>query len=141
MPRNNTAAVIGAGPAGALAAITAARAGVSVTVYEKNRLTGKKLRITGKGRCNVTNNCPCDEFLRHVTKNSKFLYGAVNRFTPADTMEFFELLGVHLKTERGRRVFPESDRAADIADALEREMRSLGVRIVNLEVSLSLIHI
>ena len=135
MPRNNTAAVIGAGPAGALAAITAARAGVSVTVYEKNRLTGKKLRITGKGRCNVTNNCPCDEFLRHVTKNSKFLYGAVNRFTPADTMEFFELLGVHLKTERGRRVFPESDRAADIADALDREMRSLGVRIVNLEVS------
>lgn len=108
---------------------------MSVTVYEKNRITGKKLRITGKGRCNVTNNCPCDEFLRHVTKNSKFLYGAVNRFTPADTMEFFESLGVPLKTERGRRVFPESDRAADIADALEREMRSLGVRIVNLEVS------
>ena len=98
--------VIGAGAAGMTAAAAAARLGAAVTVYEKNRITGKKLRITGKGRCNVTNNCTPDEFIREVTKNGKFLYGAVNRFTPADTVRFFETLGVPLKTERGRRVFP-----------------------------------
>lgn len=122
--------VIGAGAAGMTAAIAAAESGASVTVYEKNRLTGKKLRITGKGRCNVTNNCTPAEFIREVTKNSKFLYGAINRFSGADTIEFFESMGVPLKTERGRRVFPESDRAADIADALEKRMRSLGVEYI-----------
>ena len=131
MTADNSIAVVGAGPAGMIAAIVIAKAGGSVTIYEKNRITGKKLRITGKGRCNVTNNCAPAEFLRHVTKNEKFLYGAINRFTPEDTMEFFEGLGIPLKTERGRRVFPESDRADDIADALEQEMRSLGVNLVS----------
>lgn len=126
--------VIGAGAAGMTAAAAAARLGAAVTVYEKNRITGKKLRITGKGRCNVTNNCTPDEFIREVTKNGKFLYGAVNRFTPADTVRLFESLGVPLKTERGRRVFPESDKAADIAAALEKNMLECGAEYICAEV-------
>lgn len=119
--------VIGAGPAGMTAAITAAEMGASVDIYEKNDRVGVKLRITGKGRCNVTNNCTPAEFIREVTKNGKFLYGAINRFSSADTMEFFESLGVPLKTERGRRVFPQSDRASDIVNALKKRMAELGI--------------
>lgn len=122
--------VIGAGAAGLMAAYFARMSGADVTVLEKNRKTGKKLRITGKGRCNVTNNCAPSEFLQAVPENSKFLYSAINRFSPADTMEFFEVAGVPLKTERGRRVFPVSDNAHDIADALERKVRESGVRII-----------
>ena len=120
MPRNESAvAVIGGGAAGMMAAITAAEAGASVTVYEPNAILGKKLRITGKGRCNVTNDCSPEEVMEAVTKNPKFLRGALYRFTPADTMAFFESAGVPLKTERGRRVFPLSDRAADLSRAME----------------------
>ena len=122
--------VIGGGAAGMMAAITAAELGVSVVVLEKNPYLGKKLRITGKGRCNVTNNCTVQEMLEAVRTNSKFLYGAINRFTPADTMDFFEDCGVKLKTERGRRVFPVSDSATEVRDAMEKRMRELGVRIV-----------
>ena len=128
--RKGSIAVIGGGAAGMMAAITAAEVGVPVTVYEKNAVLGKKLRITGKGRCNVTNDCSPAEILDAVTKNPKFLRGAVYRFTPADTMSFFEGAGVPLKTERGRRVFPVSDRAADISTALEKRMRALGVTVV-----------
>ena len=113
------------------AAIFAARGGAKVTLYERNRILGKKLRITGKGRCNVTNDCAPDEFLRHVTKNEKFLYSAIYGFTPDDAKRFFEESGVPLKTERGRRVFPVSDRAADIAEAFAENLRSLGVEIVH----------
>ncbi|MBQ4097643.1 MAG: NAD(P)/FAD-dependent oxidoreductase, partial [Clostridia bacterium] len=112
--------VIGGGAAGMMAAISAAELGVTVLVLEKNPYLGKKLRITGKGRCNVTNNCTVQEMLEAVRTNSKFLYGAINRFTPADTMEFFEDCGVRLKTERGRRVFPVSDSATEIRDAMEK---------------------
>ncbi len=129
---NNTPgdiAVIGGGPSGMMAACAAAQSGARVTLYEQNRILGKKLRITGKGRCNVTNDCAPDEFLRHVTKNEKFLYSAINRFTPADAMSFFETLGVPLKTERGRRVFPVSDRASDIAEAFVKNLDLLGVEI------------
>ncbi len=126
----NNVAVVGGGAAGMMAAIHAAEAGASVTVYEPNNVLGKKLRITGKGRCNVTNDCTADEVMEAVTKNPKFLRGALYRFTPADTMAFFEEAGVPLKTERGRRVFPVSDRAADISVALEKRMRALGVRVV-----------
>lgn len=126
----NKVCVIGAGAAGAFAAIRAAECGADVTVYEKNRDVGRKLRITGKGRCNVTNDCSVQKMMGAVTKNPRFLYGALSRFGPSDTMEYFESLGVALKTERGQRVFPVSDNANDIADALEREMRRLGVRIV-----------
>lgn len=123
-------AVVGCGAAGMMAAVTAAENGADVTVYERNPFAGKKLRITGKGRCNVTNDCTPREMLDNVSHNPKFLFGAVNRFTPADTIEFFENAGVPLKTERGRRVFPVSDKAADIAAALVKKMRENGVRVL-----------
>ncbi len=123
-------AVIGGGAAGMMAAITSAENGADVIVLEKNPYTGKKLRITGKGRCNITNNCTPVEVLEAVRCNSKFMYGAINRFTPSDTMEFFENCGVRLKTERGRRVFPVSDSATEVRDALLSRMREAGVRLI-----------
>ncbi len=121
--------IVGAGPAGMMAAIYAAGAGASVVVYEKNSMAGKKLRITGKGRCNVTNDCTPDEFLKNVINGGKFLYSALYRFTPADAMEFFENAGVPLKTERGRRVFPVSDSARDVAQALVSQLKNYGAVI------------
>ncbi len=111
-------AVIGGGAAGLMAAGRAGENGACVTLYEKNRSFGRKLAITGKGRCNVTNDCDADEFIKNITKNGRFLYTAANRFTSADTKAFFESRGVPLKTERGNRVFPRSDKAADIVGAL-----------------------
>ena len=110
--------VIGGGAAGLMAAIKAAQNGNSVTVVEKNTKPARKLLITGKGRCNLTNNCDVDTLIANMTKNGRFLYSAFSSFTPFDTMSFFENLGVKLKTERGNRVFPVSDRAVDIVDAL-----------------------
>ena len=124
-------AVIGAGAAGMMAAITAAEAGADVTLFERNDRVGKKLRITGKGRCNVTNNCDNNEFLSNVPTNPRFLYASLSRFSTADTMAFFEEAGVPLKTERGKRVFPISDRAADIVSAMERKCREAGVTIIH----------
>ena len=124
-------AVIGAGAAGMMAAITAAESGADVTLFERNDRVGKKLRITGKGRCNVTNNCDNNEFLSNVPTNPRFLYASLSRFSTADTMAFFEDAGVPLKTERGKRVFPISDRAADIVSAMERRCREAGVTIVH----------
>ena len=98
--------VIGGGPAGMMAAHTAALYGLSVVLLEKNGETGKKLRITGKGRCNVTNNCDVNTLIQQIPTNGRFLYGAANRFSPADTMRYFESYGLPLKTERGNRVFP-----------------------------------
>lgn len=126
---NYNVAVIGGGAGGMMAALTAAESGASVILYERNNVIGKKLRITGKGRCNVTNNCTIEELLAAVPRNRKFLYGAAARFTPVDTMAFFEGLGVPLKTERGRRVFPVSDRAADIVSALSGALRFAGVKV------------
>ena len=120
--------VIGGGPAGMMAAYQAAKGGADVTVLERNPFAGKKLRITGKGRCNVTNDCTREEFLSAVLSNPKFLYSAAARFTAADTMAFFEAADVPLKVERGNRVFPVSDKAVDIAHALEKQCRSAGVR-------------
>lgn len=111
-------AVIGGGAAGLMAAGTAHENGASVTLFEKNSKLARKVAITGKGRCNLTNNCTPQEFLNNVVTNSRFLYGAINVFSPADTMAFFEARKVKLKTERGNRVFPETDRAYDIVDAL-----------------------
>lgn len=124
-------AVIGAGAAGMMAAVTAAEAGAEVTLFERNDRVGKKLRITGKGRCNVTNNCDNNEFLTNVPTNPRFLYASLSRFSTADTMAFFEAAGVPLKTERGKRVFPISDRAADIVLAMERRCREAGVTVVH----------
>lgn len=121
--------VIGGGPAGLMAAYQAANDGADVTVFEKNPFAGKKLRITGKGRCNVTNDCTREEFLASVLSNPKFLYSAAAKFTSADTMAFFTRAGVPLKVERGNRVFPVSDKAADIAHALEKQCREAGASI------------
>lgn len=111
--------IIGAGPAGMLAAIAAAKGGAKVLIFDKNPQVGKKLLITGKGRCNITNNCSVDEFLNSVIVNRKFLYSAAYNFAPIDTINFFENLGLKTKTERGRRVFPQSDKARDVVNCLE----------------------
>lgn len=113
-------AVIGGGPAGMMAAGTASESGASVTIFEQTDRLGKKLAITGKGRCNVTNNCSINDFLENVTKNPRFLYTALYAFPPERTIEFFEELGVKLKTERGNRVFPMDDKAKTIVDAMKR---------------------
>lgn len=123
-------AVVGGGPAGMMAAISAAEAGASVLLLEPNERLGKKLNITGKGRCNLTNCCGLEEFLSSVPRNGRFLYSAYSQFTSADVMAFFEALGVPLKTERGNRVFPVSDRAFDVSGALERRLRKLGMTIL-----------
>ena len=117
--QTNRIAVIGGGAAGMMAAGTAVLSGAEVTIFESTDRLGKKLAITGKGRCNVTNNCSRDEFLENVTKNPRFLYAALSSFSTEDTMSLFESLGVSLKTERGRRVFPESEKAIDIVNALK----------------------
>jgi predicted Rossmann fold flavoprotein len=121
--------IIGGGAAGLFAAMQAARRGVKTVVLERNKTPGRKLRITGKGRCNLTNNCTDEEFFKNLTANSKFLYSAYSNFNAADTMKCFETLGVPLKTERGNRVFPVSDNAHDIANALTDECKRLGVTI------------
>lgn len=110
--------VVGGGAAGMMAALSARRAGAQVTLLEPNEKLGRKLYITGKGRCNLTNNTTPEGVLNNVPRNGRFLYSAVTRFPPGAVMEFFENLGVPLKTERGGRVFPCSDRAADVIDAL-----------------------
>lgn len=124
-------AVAGAGAAGMMAAGTAASHGASVILIERNEKPGRKLMITGKGRCNITNNTESlQELIANVPGNGRFLYGAFSAFMPADTIEFFESRGVPLKTERGRRVFPVSDKAADIVDCL-KEYASKGAMTVH----------
>ena len=122
--------VIGGGAAGMMAAISAAEQGAFVTLLEPNERLGKKLNITGKGRCNLTNNAGPEELLTNIPCNGKFLYSAFSRFNAQDAMAFFEDLGVPLKTERGNRVFPVSDRAFDVSAALERRLKKLRVRVV-----------
>ena len=121
--------IIGGGPAGMFAAITAAQRGQKVLLLERNDRLGKKLLITGKGRCNVTNNCSVDEVLKNVPRNGRFLYSALNACPPAKVMDFFATAGCALKTERGNRVFPVSDRSQTVLEALQREMRCSGVEI------------
>lgn len=123
--------VVGAGAAGMMAAGTAAENGLKVCLIEKNTVLGKKIRITGKGRCNITNNCDIRTFISSVPTNGRFLYGAASRFTPKDTMAFFEGLGLPLKTERGNRVFPQSDKAADVAEKLIWFVKRSGAEMVN----------
>lgn len=122
--------VIGGGAAGMMAAISASEMGANVTLVERNSHCGKKLRITGKGRCNVTNACDVREFLQNVPTNPRFLYSALNKLSTDDVQAFFEDAGVPLKVERGRRVFPVSDRAEDIVSALYGRVRACGVEVV-----------
>ena len=121
--------VIGGGPAGMFAAITAARRGKRVLLLERNDRLGKKLLITGKGRCNVTNNCDAREVLQNVPRNGRFLFSAMAACPPDKVMDFFESAGCALKTERGNRVFPVTDRSQSVLDALQRELRRSGVTV------------
>ena len=122
--------VIGAGASGLMAAGFAAENGAKVTLIEKNKRVGRKIMITGKGRCNVTNNCDVQNFIRNVPVNGRFLYSALNGFTPQDAIDFFEQLGLQLKTERGNRVFPMSDKAVDVVDTLHDFVIDKGCKIV-----------
>ena len=121
--------VVGGGAAGMMAAVTAARRGKNVLLLEKNEKLGKKLFITGKGRCNLTNSAEIEELFNAVVSNPKFLYSSFYSFTNDQVISFFEGLGVKTKVERGGRVFPESDHSSDVIRALEQEMKRLGVRI------------
>ena len=127
--------MIGGGAAGCFAAVHAARFGKTVLLFEKNDRLGRKLRITGKGRCNITNNSSTEEHMKNIPVNPRFMYSSFANFDAESTMSFFEELGVPLKTERGNRVFPVSDRADDIADALAVEMKRLGVKVINKRVT------
>lgn len=131
-------AIIGGGPAGCIAAVEAGKRGKNAVLLEANGKIGRKLLITGKGRCNLTNNSSPNEIIKNTVSNPKFLYSAVNEFTPTDLMEWFISLGVELKTERGNRVFPVSDRSSDIVDALFSQVRKYskvlyGFRVNSLE--------
>lgn len=119
--------IIGGGAAGLMAAVSAGKEGIKVTVVEKNNRPARKVMITGKGRCNVTNNCDADTLISNVAHGGKFLYSAFSLFNSSDTMSFFERVGVPLKTERGNRVFPVSDKAVDIVDALVAEAKKCAV--------------
>ena len=122
--------IIGAGPAGMTAAYSASQNGIDVVLVEKNERVGRKLLITGKGRCNITNNCEVEELIANVNTNGNFLYSAFYTFTNDAVMEMFESLGVRLKTERGNRVFPESDRAMDVVDAMSRLIKRKNIKLV-----------
>ncbi|MBR5571233.1 MAG: NAD(P)/FAD-dependent oxidoreductase [Oscillospiraceae bacterium] len=126
----NNVVVIGGGAAGLMAAITAAEKGASVVLLEPNERLGKKINITGKGRCNVTNDTDLDGLMANIPRNGRFLYSALSRFSSRDTMAFFEKAGAALKVERGNRVFPQSDSAFTITDALKRRVKETGVRWV-----------
>ena len=122
--------VVGGGPAGMFAAITAARRGKGVLLLERNDRLGKKLLITGKGRCNVTNDCEAEEILKNVPRNGRFLYSSMAACPPERVKAFFEDAGCALKTERGNRVFPISDRSQSVLEALQKEMRRSGVTVL-----------
>ncbi len=123
--------IIGAGAAGLFCAVRSAWAGNSVVIAEHEDRPAKKLEITGRGRCNVTNNCDVRTVMENIPRNAKFLYSALSRFSPEDTMAFFESLGVKLKTERGNRVFPVSDSAKEISHALIDAAKQAGVKFVH----------
>lgn len=122
--------IIGAGAAGMMAASVAADRGLDVVLVEKNHRVGRKILITGKGRCNITNDCEIEELIENVPKNGKFLYSAFYTFTNTNVIEMFNSLGVKTKTERGKRVFPESDKAHDIANALEKQINNKKVKVL-----------
>ena len=122
--------VIGAGAAGLMASIKASENGHQVILLDSNEKCGRKLYITGKGRCNVTNNVAPNEFIKNVVTNPKFMYSAINNFTPSDTIDFFNDRGVELVTERGNRVFPASYHASDITKALVEGCLEKRVKII-----------
>lgn len=129
--QNIDAVVIGGGAAGMMCALAAAERGLNIALLEPNKVLGRKLRITGKGRCNVTNNCDIKQFMQNIPGDGRFLYSALNKLSPSDTMSFFESRGLPLKTERGNRVFPVSDNANDVAGLFQRCLNRAGVTIVH----------
>lgn len=129
MAKNKKVAVIGGGPAGIMAAIKSAEGGAKVTLFEKNNRLGRKLSITGKGRCNLTNTADIAEVVKNIPGNGKFLYSALKNFSTADTINFFESLGLKTKVERGGRVFPASDKASEVIEVLEKKLALLDVEI------------
>ncbi|MDD3831969.1 MAG: aminoacetone oxidase family FAD-binding enzyme, partial [Clostridia bacterium] len=122
--------IVGGGASGLICAIESARQGCQVTIIEHNEKVGKKIYITGKGRCNLTNLCSPSVFLTNVVTNSKFLYSSINVFSPQDTIEYFNKLGLLTVVERGQRVFPSSQKASDVTSALMREINRLGVTVL-----------
>lgn len=132
MQKHYDVIVIGGGASGMMSSIFAGRNGFSCLVLDHNEKLGKKLYITGKGKCNLTNNSSIETHLNNIMTNSKFMYSALNAFSPQDTMEFFEENGLNLRTERGNRVFPDSDKASDVIKTLEKTMQRYGV-VVSLE--------
>lgn len=122
--------VIGGGPAGMMAAITSAKNGNNVTLLEKNKSLGKKLLITGKGRCNITSSLPMDEFIKNTPGNGMFLYSAYNSFTNQDIIKFLNEQGLKVKEERGNRIFPVTDKSKDVLDCFEKKLKSLNVKIM-----------
>lgn len=122
--------VIGGGPSGMMAAISASQKGKKVLLLEKNSLLGKKLLITGKGRCNVTSSLPIEEFIKNTPGNGKFLYSSYNSFTNKDIINFLEKQGLKLKEERGNRIFPVTDKAKDVLDCFEKKLKQLNVKIL-----------
>ncbi len=135
-----TTVVIGGGASGMMCAIVAAQKGNKVILLEKNEKLGKKIYITGKGRCNLTNNVLPNDFLNNVTTNKKFLFSAINRFSPQDVIDFFEINGLKLKTERGNRVFPESDHASEVTKTLDKLLKKesvdvrLNTKVLNVDI-------
>ena len=121
--------VVGGGAAGMFAAIAAAKNGHQVTLYEKNEKLGKKIFITGKGRCNITNACDTEDLFNNVISNKKFLYSAFYTYNNHDVMNFFEEEGLKIKVERGNRVFPESDKSQDVINTLKKAMHRYGVEV------------
>ena len=130
-----TVAIVGGGAAGLMAACAAAENGNEVILFERNSRPARKVMITGKGRCNVTNNCDTEAFMRNTPHGTRFMYSAINAFSADDTISFFESRGVRLKTERGNRVFPVSDKAVDIVDALVDSVKKLDVKIISARVT------
>lgn len=127
MKTNYDVVIIGGGASGMMSSIFSARNGFSTLVLDHNEKLGKKLYITGKGKCNLTNNSSIENHMNNIVTNSKFMYSALNAFTPQDVMEFFEDCGLKLRTERGNRVFPNSDKSSDVIKTLEKTMQSYGV--------------
>jgi predicted Rossmann fold flavoprotein len=121
--------IIGGGPAGMISAIISARKGNTTVILEKNEKLGKKLYITGKGRCNLTNNSSVEEVCQNIITNANFIKPSIEQFTPTDVISFFEDLGLSLKTERGKRVFPSSDKASDVTKVLEKEIKNLNIEV------------
>ena len=132
--------IIGGGAAGMMAAIAAKENGNEVHIFERNEKLGKKIYITGKGRCNVTNNVVPEDFFESIISNKKFLYSSIYTFSPQQTMDFFEKIGLNLKTERGNRVFPNSDKSSDVIKTLENHLKKTGVNI-HLNIKVNKIHV